>query len=205
MINIFYGDDRKKTQTAISRQLGKDYEVIDGTEVDPNNLPSIFLGTSLFGDQRKILIKDLSENKTSYAKLSDYLNTPHEIILWEKTFDKRLKTNKELLKSPNLKITEFKAVQKLDRNLAFNIYDTALRDGPRALKILDQLEQTEDPYRLLGAWIWKALDNYKKRPNEKEKRVLKELSRLDVQMKTTRLSSQPWLLLRSFLLRLSSL
>lgn len=205
MINLYYGDDRKKAQSFIYRQFGKDYEVIDGSEINISDLPSIFLGTSLFGDKRKILIKDLSENKPAFENLSNYLNSPHEVIIWEKSFDKRLKANKELLKNPNIKITEFKNPQKIDRNLAFNVYDTALHDGARALKLLDQLESTEDPYRLLGAWIWKALDNYKKHPGEKEKRVLKELSNLDIQIKTTRLSSQPWLLLRSFLLRLSSL
>lgn len=205
MIYLYYGDDRRKTQRAIDRQFGKDYEVIDGAELALADLTSIFFGTSLFNSSRRILIKDLTENKAAYEKLPSLLDTPHEIILWEKSFDKRLKANKDLLSSKKVKVEEFKVVQKIDRNLAFNIYDTALRDGPRALEMLNQLEQTEDPYRLLGAWIWKALDNYKKRPNTKEKRVLKELSRLDMQMKTTRLSSQPWLLLRSFLLRLSSL
>lgn len=205
MIYLYYGDDRPKAKQSIDRTLGQDYETIDGAEISPNDLPSIFHGTSLFGEQRKILIKDLSENKPAFEKLPNYLNTPHQIIIWEKSFDKRLKASKELLKNPNLKTTEFKTFQKIDRNLAFNVYDTALSDGPRALKMLDQLEQTEDPYRLLGAWIWKALDNYKRRSGEKEKRVLRELSCLDMQMKSTRLSSQPWLLLRSFLLRLSSL
>lgn len=205
MIYLYYGDDRIKTKQAIDRTLGKGYEVVDGTEISPNDLPSIFLGTSLFNPQRKILIKDLSENKPAFEKLPDYLNTPHEVVIWEKTLDKRLKANKELLKNPSVKATEFKIFQKVDRNLAFNVYDAALRDGPRALKMLGQLEQAEDPYRLLGAWTWKALDNYKRHSGEKEKRALRELSRLDIQMKTTRLSSQPWLLLRSFLLRLSSL
>ena len=205
MIYLFYGDDRTRARQAIDRLLGKNYEVIDGTELNSTDLPSIFLGTSLFGDTRKILLKDLSENKPLFEKLPNYLNTPHEIVLWEKTFDKRLKANKELAVQPSVKVQEFKTVQKIDRGLAFDIYDTALRDGPRALKMLESLERTEDPYRLLGAWTWKALDNYKRYPGEKEKRALKELSSLDMKMKTTRLSSQPWLLLKSFLLRLSSL
>lgn len=205
MIYIFYGDDRIKAKQAIDHQLGQDHETIDGADITENDLPSIFFGTSLFSQTRKILIRDLSVNKPVYEKLKDYLDTPHQVIIWETIFDRRLKINKQLTESPHVKLSEYKSIQTIDRNLAFNIYDTALRDGPRALKMLEQLEQTEDPYRLLGAWSWKALDNFKHHPSEKEKRALRELSHLDIQLKTTRLSSQPWLLLRSFLLRLSSL
>ena len=205
MIHLFYGTDRVKTRQAIDRLLGEGYEVIDGSELKPTDLPNIFLGTSLFGETRKILLKDLSENKTLFEKLPDFLNSPHEIVLWEKTFDRRLKVNKDLASDRRLDLREFKVYERVDRNLAFNVYDVALTNGPRALKMLEPLKATEDPYRLLGAWSWKAIDNFKNRPGDKEKRVLKELSNLDMKLKTTRLSSEPWLLLQSFLLRLSSL
>lgn len=206
MINLYYGDDRPRTQQAIKKLLGSDYEVFDGSTLTPADLPSLFQGTSLFGDKRKILIKDLSDNKSTWEKLPDYLDTTHQVVLWEQKFDKRTKLNKTIAAHGNVKTTEFKIPVKVDRNLAFNIYDTALRDGQRALAMYQQVQDTQDPYMLLGAWSWKAIDNLKKRPHgAKEKRVLRELSKLDMQMKTSQLSSQPQLLLQSFLLRASSL
>jgi DNA polymerase III delta subunit len=71
MIHIYYGDDRIKAQQAIVRLLGKDYEVFDGAELTPSDLPSLFQGTSLFNESRKILIKDFSENKSISEKLTD--------------------------------------------------------------------------------------------------------------------------------------
>lgn len=205
MIYLYYGDDRLKIQQEITKLLGNNYEVFDGSDLDFSDLPSIFFGTSLFGESRHILIKDLSENKNLFSKLVDYLDSPHAIALWEKAFDKRTKLSKQLTQHKNLSLKEFKVPIKINRSLAFDIYDVAMRDGVRAVKMLEMSVEAEDPYRLLGAWAWKALDNFKKSPGAKEKRVLKELSKLDIQMKTTRLSSQPWLLLQSFLLRASSL
>ena len=206
MINLYYGDDRVRAQRAIHRLLGGDYESFDGVNLAPDNLTDIFRGTSLCGRNRKILIKDLSSNKTTWEKLPDYLDTPHQIVIWEQKFDKRTKFNKMIANHQNVKILEFKLPVLVDRNLAFTIYDVALRDGPCALKMLEQAESTQDPYMLLGAWSWKAIDNLKKHPNgAKEKRVLRELSKLDIQLKTSPLANQPWLLLQAFLLRLSSL
>ena len=69
--------------------------------------------------------------------------------------------------------------------------------------MLDQIEADEDPIRFCGLLISQALKAYRNHPGAKEKRALKELSQLDLRLKTT--SYQPWLLIRSFLLRLSSL
>jgi DNA polymerase III delta subunit len=54
-----------------------------------------------------------------------------------------------------------------------------------------------------GLLASQALKDYSQKQGTKEKRVLKELSKLDLDLKTT--SYQPWLLIESFLLRLSSL
>ena len=70
--------------------------------------------------------------------------------------------------------------------------------------MLREIEQTEEPIMFLGALVSSALKDYAARPNgAKEKRALVELSKIDLQLKTA--STQPWLLLESFLLRLSSL
>lgn len=77
MIKVFYGDDRVKAKQEIKRLLGDDYEVLDGPEITANDLPSIFLGASLFAEKRRILIRDFTANKSVYDELPTYLDTPH--------------------------------------------------------------------------------------------------------------------------------
>ena len=69
MIKVFYGDDRVKAKQEISKLLGNDYEVLDGPEINTNDLPSIFLGTTLFASKRSILIRDFTANKPAYDDL----------------------------------------------------------------------------------------------------------------------------------------
>ena len=198
MIKIFYGDDRVRAQAEIKRELGEDYEVIEGAELKLADLQSIFQGASLLTDKRKIVIKDLGENKECFEKMSEF-NTDHQIILWETKLDKRTGTYKKMAKIAEIK--EFKLIQPINKGLAFDIYDMALRDSKRAIKMLQQVEATEDPYQMVGAWSWKAIDNFKRRGVAKEKRALKQLSKLDIRLKST--SYQPWALLSAFLLGLS--
>lgn len=213
MLKLFYGTDRVKIQNTIQHEFNSnDYEVIDGPELSFADLSDLFFGSTLFGDRRKILIKDLTENKTLINdfktkpkfnnQIPDFLNTNHQIIIWEAKIDKRSSLYKTLIKNPNFSTQELN-LPELDRGQAFAIFDTALKDGVAAIKMLQALEQTEDPQRIVGAWSWKAVDNFKRRSGAKEKRVLKALSHLDLQLKTTSLS--PWLLLQSFLLELSRL
>lgn len=201
MIYIIYGDDRVRAEREMRRILGAEYEVFDGAEILANDLPQIFMGMSIFAEKRKVLIKNLGENKENFDKLVEYLKTPHEVVIWEEKIDKRSAAYKEIAKT--VKFLEFKLPEKVDRNLAFNVYDAAMRDGARAVKMLEKAEAEQDPYMMLGAFVWKAIDNYKKFGGKKEERVLKELSQIDMQMKSTSLES--WTLLKSFLLRASSL
>lgn len=78
----------------------------------------------------------------------------------------------------------------------------AFKDGKKAVEMLEKAKLTEDPYKMIGAWSWKAIDNFRRYNGPKEKRVLKELSKLDMLMKTT--SCQPWTQLQVFLLQVSS-
>ena len=96
MIKIFTGDDRIKAKQEITKFLGTDYEVIEGPELNPTDLPSIFLGGSLFQPTRNILIRDLSTNKSVFEKLPDYLESPHQIAILEFKLDKRSTTYKAL-------------------------------------------------------------------------------------------------------------
>ena len=73
MIKIFYGNDRVKARAMIDRLLGKNYEVIEAENLTRGDMDSVFLGTSLFGETRNILLKSLSENKECWEVLPKYL------------------------------------------------------------------------------------------------------------------------------------
>ncbi len=200
MLKIFYGEDRIRAKNEIERILGNDYEVIEGPELDPTDLPNIFLGTSLLSDERKILIRDLSENRSAFEKLPDYLSTPHKIIIFETKLDKRSATYK-LLKD-KIEIKEFPARPDPNANLVFGIYNTAKRNGKKAIEDLEKIKPNQDPMMFFGLLVSQALRDFQQNQGTKEKKALKELSKLDLDLKSSKLSS--WLLIESFLLRLSS-
>ncbi|MBR2587295.1 hypothetical protein IKE71_02895 [Candidatus Saccharibacteria bacterium] len=207
-IRIFTGDDRVKTQAEILHALGEGYEVFEGENLLVTDLPSLFLGESLFSSGgRKILVKDLSENKEVFfdfaEKIEQYLKTDSEIILWETKIDKRLSATKNLVKA-GVEIREFAAPVKIDTRAVFNIYDIALRDGKRAVSELSKIEREQDPYMFFGLLVSQALKKLEWRPNGvREKKILKELSKVDMQMKSTGI--EPWILIKSFLLKAATI
>lgn len=205
-IRIFTGDDRVKIGEQVAKELGEGYEVFEGESLDRESLPSLFLGGSLFAiGGRKILIKDFSENSEVWndfaEKIGDFLKTDADVIIWETKLDKRLSSTKTVLKA-GVVVKEFKLAEPVDMKAVFNIYDTALRDGEKAVKELKKIEQTQDPYMFFGLMVSQALRKLEWRPQgAKEKRVLKELATVDMQMKST--AVEPWMLIKSFLLRLA--
>lgn len=201
MIKVFYGDDRVKAKQEIVKLLGGDYEVIDGPEIAPGDLPSIFFGTTLFATKRNILIRDLTANKPVYDELEKYLSTPHDIILFETKLDKRT-TNYKNLKD-KLEFKEFKLPETIDFRIIFDIYRTAKTNGKKAVEMLEKIKPTEDPIKFTGLLTSQALKDFVSHPGAKERQVLKLLAKTDMQMKTTKV--EPWLLVESFLLELSTL
>lgn len=202
MIKVFYGDDRVRAKAEITKFLGtKDYEIIEGADLAPADLPSIFLGNSLFTDTRAILIRDFTANRPVYEKLPEYLNTSHQIAILDAKIDKRSATYKSL--KDQIEFQEFTLPKNPNLNLVFDIYRTAKHDGEKAVKMLEKIQAEEDTIMFCGLLISQALKDFKNKQGTKEKRVLKELSKLDLDLKST--SLQPWLLVQSFLLRLSSL
>ncbi len=147
------------------------------------------------------MIKDLGENKDAFLKIGDYLKTEHEVILFESKLDKRTVVVKDL-KAAGVEMREFKAEEK-DMRAVFGIFDTAWRDGKKAVEMLEKIEDEQVPLQFVGLMATQAIKRYELRQGEKEKRVLKELSKLDIQLKTTPFS--PWLLVKSFLLQVSLL
>ena len=201
MIQVFYGDDRVRAKSGIAKILGDNYEVYDGSELESSDLPNLFFGNSLFSDARSILIRDFLANKSIADKLSDYLDTPHSIILFELKLDKRSTTYKAL--KDKITFKEFALPKNPNLNLVFDIYKVAKTDGKKALAMLSKIKSEQDPMMFFGLLVSQAIKDYNLKQGTKEKRVLKELSKLDLDLKST--SYQPWLLIESFLLRLSSL
>ena len=203
MLKIFTGDDRIKAGREIVKLLGEDHETIEGADLTANDLPSIFKGISLFTDQRRILIRDLLANKQVADRLTDYLDTPHLIILQELKLDKRSAIYKALKANKKIEIKEFTLPPDPCYKLVFDIYRTAKRDGKRAITMLEQIKPSQDPIMFFGLLASQALKDYSQNQGIKEKRTLKELSKLDLQMKST--SVDPWLLIEACLLRLGQL
>ena len=201
MIKVFYGDDRVRAEKEIKRLLGKDYEIIDSEPLTPADLPNIFYGTSLFSAERHILLRDFTTNKAVFEQLPNYLVTPHTIVLFETKLDKRSTTYKDL--KDKLEFTEFKLPPDPNLNLVFNIFSTAKTNGPRAIQMLSRLKPTEDPIKFTGLLVSQAIKDFSMKQGTKERRVLKALSKLDLQMKSTKID--PWLLVESFLLNLSTI
>lgn len=202
MLRIFYGDDRVRATKEIKKLLQPSYESIEGADLTINDLPNIFLGASLFEESRNILIRDFCANKTVFSELPKYLNTPHSIILLESKLDKRSTTYKEL--KDKIEVKEFTLPEPADFRLVFDIYKTAKRDGEQAIKLLRKIKINEDPIQFTGLMISSAIKDFSAHPTgARERKILKELSHLDLNMKSTKID--PWLLVESFLLRLSNL
>lgn len=209
MFYIYYGDDRVRISQEVKKVLGEEYEIFDGENLGVQDIVNICQGTSLFGDKRKILIRDLTPVRKEkdeesdepgidfYAELLKYVDTPHAIVIWE-TMAPRRKGFKEFSKCAGVRTQQFKIFEK---KKIFDIAELAFVDGKKAALELKKVEDENDPYMFVGLLVSKLCQKYNYSYGVKEKRALKALSELDMQMKTTSLS--PWTLLESFLLELS--
>lgn len=210
MINVFYGSDRNKIAAEVEKILGKNYEVFDGENLKTEDLINIFMGTSLFAEKRNILLKDLTPARSEassggvdlYEEVSKYVDTPHNVVIWETNVSQK-KTFKDFVKMKGVAAKKIDIVPQIDMKKVFNIYDVALSDGERAVKILEEIEAQQDPYMFFGLLVSQAIKKFEWKQGDKEKRVLKELSKVDMQMKTT--AVEPWLLIKSFLIRLKTI
>ncbi len=203
MLRVFVGDDRVSAEMALKRLIGGNYEVFEGENLSVGDLPSIFQGTSLFETgRRRILLKNLSENAAVWEKIAEYAGTEHEVVVWELKIDKRSVGYKNL-KAAGVEIQEFTLKAKPEVKMVFGVLDMALRDGRRAVAQVEQIELEQDPYMFFGLLVTQTLKKFEQRGGVREKRLLKELAKLDMEMKTTGL--EPWMLIKAFLLRAKSL
>jgi len=201
MIKIFVGDDRIRAKQAIVQFLGQDYEVFDGPDLMEDDLLNICSGNSLLSLHRSILIRDLSKNKSLFEKIPDYLDTQHSVALLEQKLDKRSSVYKAL-KEKKL-VFQFDLNPGADYGKVFNIFSVAKQNGLKAIDMLEEIKNQEDPMMFFGLLASSAIKDFGRNQGTKEKQVLKLLSRLDLRIKSS--SMDPWLLIESFLVQLSRL
>lgn len=202
MLCIVTGSDRVRAGEEIKKLLGEEYEVIEGVELEENDLPSVFLGASLFSEVRNILIRDLTVRKDLFAELPKYLETPHNVVMFETNLDKRAAAFKVVRDKVTIK--EFDLPPDVDGKVVFDVYRVAKRDGSKAVEMLRRVEHKNDPIMFVGLMASQALKEYSARQGVVEKSVLRELAKLDLAMKNAS-GVDNWLLVEAFLLNLSGL
>ena len=203
MIKIFYGNDRQAAQLAIDKLLGKNYELVEAENITRADLDSIFRGTSLFGEMRKILLKSLNENKECWELLPNYLDTTHDVIIWLATLDRRSVVYKAVEKAKQVECKEFKVAEQIDRTLVFKIADEAFAGkGAKAVKMCEQIEATNDPYMTMGAIISQAMRRLEMK-NSKAARAIKILAKADMDMKSVTVDG--WSIVKMALLKIGQL
>lgn len=204
MLRVFYGENRLAAEKAVKQTLGENYEVYEGETLGLTDLPSIFQGASLFEtERRRILLKNLAENAAVWEKIAEYLDTEHDVVVWELKLDKRSAGYKRL-KEAGVELREFVALKKPELNVVFNVLDVALRDGAKAVKMVEQIELEQDPYMFFGLLVTQMLKKFDNTGGgAKERRLLKELAKTDLEMKSSAI--EPWMLIKVFLLRAKSI
>lgn len=112
MITVLTGENSFEVHQALQgyvRAFDGVAEKIDGTELELKQLPDLLMGGTLFASKRLVIIKQLSDNKTIWPELSDWLPRVSDdihLVLVEAKPDKRTKTYKDLQKVAT--VTEFK-------------------------------------------------------------------------------------------------
>lgn len=162
-MKVFYGEDRGAAEGEMRQVLGVDYEVYEGENLELTDLPSIFQGTTLFGvagdGRRRILLKNLTERAEIWEKIGDYADTTHEVVIWEMKVDKRSTVYKSLAEK-GVEFREFKKAPEVNPRAVFGILDTAFRDGARALKEVEEIETTQDPFMFFGLLVSQMVKKY---------------------------------------------
>jgi DNA polymerase-3 subunit delta len=118
MITLLAGENSFEVNQAlqtIMRTFDGAAERVDGSELELRHLPDLLMGGTLFASERLVIIKQLSDNKTVWPTLGDWLPRVSDdihLVLVDAKPDKRTKTYKDLQKVAT--ITEFKPWSERD-------------------------------------------------------------------------------------------
>ena len=155
-ISILHGTDRNAMMLAAKTKLGEEYEIFEADNITLADLDSIFLGQTLFGtgEKRRILLKDLNDNKECFEKLPDYASTEHEVVVVANgKLNKTFAYVKAVLGCKDIESKEFETVEERTRDKFEGLepFKQALAGhGKIALKKLESLKDHSAAPLILG-------------------------------------------------------
>jgi DNA polymerase III delta subunit len=109
MITLLSGENSFELRRALNDLRGSfqgETITIDGSGIELRSLPDLLMGVSLFSEKRMVIIRGLSENKTLWGSLVDWLPRLSDdiwLVLVEPKPDKRMLTYKELKKAADVR------------------------------------------------------------------------------------------------------
>ena len=124
------------------------------------------------------------------------------IVIWESRKSTKGSFRK-FVKMAGVEERTFRKERDFSETTIFDAYRMALRDGRKAVKMVEEIEEKSDPYMSFGAMVSVAIKNYGYRYGAKERRILQELAKLDIEMKTSEVDG--WSLLKGFLARVETI
>lgn len=134
MITLLTGENSFENERALARIIRESIvpvERIDGASLEVKQLPDLLMGATLFAQERLVVIRNLSENKTLWNDFGVWLPRISEdihLVLVETKPDKRTKTFKEIQKVAH--VMESKVWTERDTNTAEQwVVEEAKRQG----------------------------------------------------------------------------
>lgn len=105
MISLLTGENSFAIHQELQKMMSEfdgSVERLDGTELELRQLPDLLMGMSLFSEKRLVIIRLLSQNKSVWEALVDWIDRVSDdihLVLVEPKPDKRTRTYKALQKS----------------------------------------------------------------------------------------------------------
>ncbi len=208
-ICILHGTDRNAMMAAAKAKLGEDYEIFEADNITVSDMDSIFLGQTLFGggEKRRILLKDLNDNKDCFAKLPDYVNTEYEVVVIANgKLNKTFAYVKDVLGCKGIESKMFETIEERsrDRYETWEPFKQAFAGhGKIALKKLDILKDHTAAPMILGTMGAQAAKLIGGKDNTKAVEAMKILARADMMSKRSGLDM--WVPLEWALLEIANL
>lgn len=122
MITLLTGENNFEITRALDALIAAfdgTVERIDGSRLETKQLPDLLMGGTLFADTRLVVIKGMSENKSVWGDMAEWLlriSDDVHLVLVEAKPDKRTKAYKDIAKRATVK--EFTAWTDRDRQQA---------------------------------------------------------------------------------------
>lgn len=147
-------------------------ENVSGESLQPNNLPDLLQGASLFSPQRLVTLTDASQNKPLWDALGDWLgkvSTNSVLVIVESNPDKRTKTYKQLKK-----LSDFKEFAELSESQLISWLKKIVQDSGA------EIDQKTASYLVqkVGSDQWQLASEIQKLINYQPKITVATIDRL---------------------------